>query len=143
MTLLTVVFIARPLVERSGARVTEEDRRLSTLRAERERIIAALQELEMDYAMGKVLQEDYQAHRKPLVSQGAQVLKAIDELQPVMGELDRDNQFEAELEAAVAQLRGSESMMAEGFCTACGKALLAGDRFCAHCGTAVAEEVGS
>ena len=78
ITIVTVAFISKPLVEKRGYVVTDSDRRVSTLQAQRDQILTVLQELEMDHAMGKVEGEDYQSQRAAMVSRGAAVLKELD-----------------------------------------------------------------
>jgi hypothetical protein len=107
LALLIVVrwFIARPLFERQatiiGTLPDQQDHAVSTLLAERDRILNALQELDFDHALGKIPEEDYPAQRAVLVQQGAQILRQLDELdqQPAT-----DDQ-EARLEAAIAARR--------------------------------------
>lgn len=53
---------------------------VSALMAERDRLINALQELDFDYALGKIPEEDYPAQRAVLLQQGAEVLRELDRL---------------------------------------------------------------
>jgi hypothetical protein len=157
MLILTAAFVARPLVEGGGRAIAESERHLSTLYAERDQILGLLQELEMDFTMGKILPDDYQEQRAERVTRGAEVLKEIDGADDGIQATDR----EARLEAEVARLRGEgaaasdpaaalearlESEVARlrrgpqegaGFCGECGQPLVAGDRFCSRCGTPV------
>ncbi|HEY43872.1 MAG TPA: zinc ribbon domain-containing protein [Anaerolineae bacterium] len=138
--LMAAAFIAQPFVDSPGLGVTKEERRLSELQAERDRVLATLQELDMDHAMGKVLREDYQSQRGTLVARGAEVLKAIDELRGPADEAMPDTDLEVEIEAAVARLRRSEGEISGGTCGSCGREIVAGDRFCVHCGASLPEE---
>ncbi len=143
LTLLVVAYVARPWMPGSEARGRAPDRRFSELAAARERILDALQELELDFATGKIPEDAFRAQRAELVQQGAEVLRALDELphpEPAAPVEPRDaDALEAELEAAVASLRGGESRP-DSFCVDCGTALVAGDRFCARCGKPVEQE---
>ena len=136
LTVLVAVFLARPLVRQEGTQISEDERRLSALRAEQDRLLALIQELDQDRAMGKLLPEDYSAERYPLLVRGADVLRQIDALQPGRVGGQPEGALEEEIEAAVRRMRGSSSQAA-GFCPSCGQALFAGDRFCSHCGAAV------
>jgi hypothetical protein len=138
--IMAAAFIAQPFVESSGLGATKEERRLSELQAERDRVLATLQELDMDHAMGKLLREDYQSQRGTLVVRGAEVLKAIDELRGATDEAFPGTDLEVEIEAAVARLRRGENRASGGICRSCGREIVAGDRFCAHCGASIFEE---
>jgi len=129
---VAVAFIARPLIEGGGREPDAVERRLSALRAEQDQTLALLHELDMDYAMGKIEPEDYQAQRAARVGRGAAILREIDELQgaPSAGATASADQ---DLEARVAQLR----VRAGGFCGRCGNPLVLEDRFCSRCGQPV------
>ena len=136
--LLVGAYVLRPIVDRSSAGYPQANGRLSTLQAERDRIIDSLREIDMDRSMGKLLAADYQAQRGALAAKGAVVLRQIDELGgltplPRSGELSG---LEAELEAAVAKLRKPEAAPegSQRFCTNCGVEVIPGDRYCANCG---------
>jgi hypothetical protein len=143
---LAAAYVARPLWQRQGDETWEQDPRISALTAARDRVLAALQELDMDFSMGKVPAEDYHPRRSALVSQGASVLRELDALLAAGGGMDRpkprpgaaavEGDLEAELEARVAELR--EAPRDEGgYCTQCGRPIQAGDRFCSGCGAPV------
>jgi hypothetical protein len=142
IAIITTAFIARPLVEKKGLAVTKFVRNSSTLLAERDRILAILQELELDYAMDKVGRDDYESQRADLVRQGASILKDLDELGvgtddlPMNGN-ERQN-LDAEIESAIARRRKSLPTGSAKFCSNCGSDLHSGDQFCVHCGAAVA-----
>lgn len=82
LLLLVGLFVSRPFFERSESRrvsvpsQVEHDR--SALLAERDRLLNALQELDFDYTMGKIPEEDYPAQRTALVQRGADVLRMLD-----------------------------------------------------------------
>jgi hypothetical protein len=137
LTIITVVFIGRPLFERRGVAVTREDRKLSALQAERDRILAAIEELEMDFAMGKISEQPFRTRRAALVGEGARVLRSIDS---VVGERDQEREasdLDAEIEAAVARLRGERADAGQRTCPSCGGGVQPEDRFCVRCGAPV------
>ncbi len=143
MAILVAGYIAKPLILRQGILVSDQERRSSALEAERERILAAIQELDMDQAMGKLSSDDYARQRTALLAQGAAVLKELDAFagasespppastEPTLETSAED--LEDRIEAAVAELRERRAQ-ANGFCTKCGEPLFAGDRFCTRCG---------
>jgi len=142
LVLLAAVFISRPLIEGRGTALTEEDRQLSASKAELEKVLASLQEMDMDYAMQKISSEDHQAGRLPLVSRGAGLMKEIDQLEGRGASADHPaaTESEAEIEAEVARLRGRGEASLGRFCWHCGKAVQAGDRFCVRCGSLLQRE---
>jgi hypothetical protein len=73
--ILVGVFLYAPFLERRARRVTEEEHETSSLLAERERIVNSLQELESDYQLGKVPEEDYPTQRANLLQKGADILE--------------------------------------------------------------------
>ncbi|NPA06915.1 MAG: zinc ribbon domain-containing protein [Chloroflexi bacterium] len=86
----------------------ELERRRSVLLARREAIINALRELELDYAVGKLPEEDYQRQREALRREGAAVLKALDELEQQAQSRPRavNPDVDARIEALLEQRRG-------------------------------------
>ena len=137
LVLLVIAFIGRPLVVKSGLAVSVEDRQLSELQAQRDRILNRLQELDMDFTMSKVIETDYRLERQSLMLDGSEVFKAIDSLvgssaSPVMSVSPED-----EVEAAVARLRGKSTPAIVGYCPTCGSEVQKGDAFCTSCGTSL------
>lgn len=149
IALLAVVtaYLIRPLLERRGQGVSDEDHEVSVLLAERDRVLSSLQDLDMDYSMDKILREDYERQRQELVREGARILRRLDELESqdgVSGETARARSLEAEIEAEVAALRQAQNGQEQRhFCPSCGRAVQPEDRFCTHCGEPLAEEVQS
>lgn len=112
VTLVVGLFIARPFLlgestpEESLSRDAAQEREhtRSSLLAERDRILTALQELDFDYALGKVPPEEYPAQRDALRKTGADVLRRLDEMQ-ASGAGPAEGQAEDRIEAAVAARR--------------------------------------
>ena len=155
--ILVGIYLYAPFMERRARRVTEEEHELSALMAERDRVINSLQELDFDYKLGKIPEEDYPTQRAGLLQKGADILRQIDTLapQPVAVQ-DADARIEKAIaarraDASVVRLELSdddvESMIAarhksrkersSGFCPKCGKPVMISDRFCPSCGKAL------
>lgn len=159
--LLVGLYLYAPFLERRARRVTAEEHELSALMAERDRVINSLQELDFDFKLGKIPEEDYPAQRASLLQKGADILKRMDTLTPSLpsnGRRRRETQdAESRLENAVAARRMDastrqaevsnddlESMIAArrksrrdksaGFCPNCGKPIVVSDKFCPSCG---------
>jgi len=152
--ILVGLYLYAPFLERQARRVTAEEHELSALMAERDRVINSLQELDFDFKLGKIPEEDYPTQRSLLLQKGADILKSIDSYSP---QTDTEQDNEARLEKAVAARRADasvkqaqvtddeiESMLSArrktrkdksaGFCPKCGKPVMTSDRFCPSCG---------
>jgi hypothetical protein len=172
LLVLIGLFIARPLIDREAVVVSpEEDRQeheISTLLAERDRVLTALHELDFDHSLGKIPEQDYPAQRALFLQQGADVLRKLDEYDQVVPADD----IEARIEEAIAERRAISVGQAEvvpegaapmlvrdaddevevqlanrrrtrqdksaGFCPQCGRPVQKSDRFCPKCGYALA-----
>lgn len=149
------LYLYAPLLERRARRVTAEEHELSKLLAERERTLSALQELDFDYKLGKVPEEEYPTQRARLLQKGAEILKRLDELAPQKPQDDMDASIERaiksrrrkiaassitddDIESLVVRRRKGRTTKSAGFCPKCGKAVMASDKFCPSCGKALA-----
>lgn len=151
IAIFVALYLYAPFLERRARRVTAEEHELSALLAERERTLSALQELDFDYNLGKVPEEDYPTQRVNLLQKGAEVLKRIDELTRPHAHQDRDidvenaiasrrteaaagNITDDDIESMIVKRRKSRITKMAGFCPNCGKAVMASDKFCPACG---------
>lgn len=132
LLLVVGVYLALPFIDRQAEGVSQAEREMSALQAQRDRILSRLADLEMDMEQGKLLESHYLAQRQDLLTQGAEVLRQIDALVEAAPELKTETATD-EIEAAVARLRGSKSP-SDRFCHSCGAPIISGDRFCAKCG---------
>lgn len=148
----------KPLIEGASAALQAEHTR-STLLAERDRVISALQDLEFDHTLGKIPSEDYPAQRAALLQAGADTLRQLDELDSAKGSVSAEDRLEAavaarradmavqpaarrapaaqpedDVDALVAARRKTRPEKAAGFCPKCGKPAVKGDKFCSRCG---------
>ncbi len=107
---------------------------------------AQLRDLEYDYRMGKMNEDDYRAARGELTRTGGGSPGAADDEVEAELEAEIEAEIEAEVEAEVeaavqatvqAELGGSlaETPTSAGYCPECGARLLrAGQKFCHQCG---------
>jgi hypothetical protein len=156
--ILVGMFLYAPFMERRARGVTEEEHELSALMAERDRVINSLQELDFDFKLGKIPEDDYPTQRAGLLQKGADILRRIDSLAPQTASAQ---DTEARLERAIAARRADaantkpdvsdddlETMISSrrkgrtnksaGFCPRCGKPVMVTDRFCPSCGKSLA-----
>ena len=156
IAVFVALYLSAPFLERRARRVTAEEHELSALLAERERALSALQELDFDYKLGKVPEEDYPTQRANLLQKGAEILKRLDELTPQKAQHHKDADIERaiasrrrqtaattvtddEIESLVVNRRKGRLMKAAGFCPNCGKAVMMSDKFCPSCGKILAK----
>lgn len=152
--ILVAIYLYAPFMDRRAHRVTEEEHELSALMAERDRVINSLQELDFDFKLGKIPDEDYPAQRAGLLQKGADILRRIDSLAPqITSEQDADARIEKaitarradasvvkpeisddDLESMIAARRRGRREKSSGFCPKCGKPVMVSDRFCPSCG---------
>ncbi len=119
LAIIIALFVARPFFNRVFARpagvesqqAEEYQHRRSTLLAERDRVLNALQELEFDNILGKVPDEDFPLQRTDLMQHGAAILRELDQLEP---EVEVTSTAEDRLEAAVAARRADAAAARDG-----------------------------
>ena len=172
LLVLIGLFIARPLLNPETVNATPEadqkEHELSTLLAERDRVLTALEELDFDNALGKIPSEDYAGQRARFVAQGADVLRQLDELNGDTSEDEIERRIEEaiaarrittstaaeteampqpqpvlvdaddEVEVQLAARRRSRQDKSAGFCPQCGRPVQQSDQFCPKCGNALA-----
>lgn len=170
------IFIGQPLFERQknhehpkatavSLPSSQQEHEISGLLAERDQVINTLQELDFDYLLGKIPEEDYPSQRAVLVQRGAEILRKIDELQSLPKPQKAEDQLEAaisvrktarqlqltatkgndrviataddQIEALIALRRRNRQSKSSGFCPKCGGPTQQTDRFCSKCGTAI------
>jgi len=144
VAIIAGIFIVRPLSTYRPAGIREIDRKHSSLQAQQDRILASIEELDMDHAIGKIHDEGYAEERARLMRQGAENLKALDELLERShandGWGDGERSLEDELEASVSKLRQNKLRRRQDYCAHCGAKVLVGDRFCVACGAKLSKE---
>ena len=162
-----VLYISRPLFDRRVTAVTPSVHDISTLLAERDQVIATLQELDDDYNLGKIPAEIYPAQRQTLLQNGAEILRQIDAFQPASNGGTAEDRLEAaivarraivdgvhsparkngtavppvpddDIEQKIALRRRNRQGKAGGFCPKCGRPVQALDHFCPKCGATLA-----
>jgi flagellar biosynthesis/type III secretory pathway M-ring protein FliF/YscJ len=160
--ILVVIYISRPLMERSSASVSYSEQDVSTLLAERDQVVATLQELDDDNNLGKIPSEIYPTQRLALLQKGADILRQIDAIQMTPAAVTAEERLEAavvarrltsedtqttikkngntilvpddDLEQKIASRRRLRQGKAGGFCPKCGRPVQEVDRFCPKCG---------
>lgn len=119
MLVISVLFVAKPFQKVRGKKpatpvkqVDPDEQRLAAL--------TALRDLDFDFQVGKVSEDDYTSLRARLVAEAARTLQD-----------DKNDEIET-----LIQARKTSKAKAPA-CAHCGETLEAGIRFCPRCGTAV------
>ncbi len=148
------VYLYAPLTRRGRRMVADNMHEISSLQAERDRVINSLQELDFDFNLGKIPAEDYPEQRAALLQKGAEILRKLDEVAPASSSgVNAESRIEKaaaakradasseaaslnddDIEAMVASRRKQHKSKSAGFCPKCGKPVLVTDRFCPSCG---------
>jgi len=158
-----MLFILRPVIEGKLVPAAQPQMDLSSLLAERDRVVTSIQELDDDYTLGKIPAGDYPDQRLLLLQNGADILRKIDDLQAKPVGLPAEDRLEAtlaahrlamdashspsrkngnavppvpddDLEQKIASRRRNLQGKAGGFCPKCGRPVQVIDRFCPRCG---------
>jgi hypothetical protein len=152
------LFLAAPLLGKRPRGIAPDSSESSSLMAERDRVINALQELDFDFKLGKIPDEDYPVQRAELLQKGAEILRKLDTLasagtsskgggSDVVRRLEQaaaarsadspsggQHLDDDEIEAMLAAHRTARKEKSTGFCPRCGKPVSVADRFCPSCG---------
>lgn len=143
-----LAFVVWPLVKPGPPPVLVEEDALAELINRKDNALKSIRDLEFDYQVGKISQEDYERYDQSTRRQAMNLLRQMEELAPQAGSLD------AQLEKMIANHRktgdtpsaaraqpsnGAKSQAKkQRFCTECGEALTAQEKFCGSCGAPVA-----
>lgn len=151
LALLAGLYIAQPMlrpIRQAGESGNQTE--LSALLARRDNIVHTLEELEMDFELGKLSKAAYLAQKKVLLKKGAEILErldaltatensqnAADRLQESVRQRQRASRIhiDDDIETLLEQRRRQRQQQAAGFCPHCGAPVLQSDRFCPKCGT--------
>ena len=113
-----LLFVVKPF---NAKKHKKSNQAVAALKPEEARIAAlsALRELDFDFRLGKVSEEDHARLRAQLVAEAAKYV-------------DAENEQEDKIEALIRARKKTAAH--EKVCNKCGKTLEADARFCPHCG---------
>lgn len=152
--ILVGMYLYAPFLSRTRRASTNEMHEVSALKAQRDRVINSLQELDFDHKLGKIPAEDYPEQRAELLKKGSDILRQLDELEPILSSArDAESRIEKaaaakradsssvaadlneeDIEAMISARRKQHKSKSAGFCPSCGKPVLVTDQFCPSCG---------
>lgn len=114
-----------PLLRKGEGPGVAADESAEDLFLAKERVYSNIKDLDFDYQMGKIGDEDHQAMRGMLKGEAGAIIDRIEQLQ------GGDKRMALEREIARHRKRGSVSSVE---CPECGAAIKSADRFCSGCG---------
>lgn len=100
--------------------------RAMDLEERKEAIYATIKEIEFDYQMGKLSEEDFKELRQKYKEEAIGLLKKIDQIQRKHIKSRRVHSIQKQKQKSVSK--------AVNFCWICGTAVTAKDKFCVNCG---------
>jgi len=165
IAVLAIYYAISPLLQPGRASLLIEDDKLVELLGRKDSALQAIKDLEFDYRVGKVSEEDYARINQRLRRQAIILMQQIEKLAPTSVSLDQ------ELESIIANYRQTSiataavvpasvvpvaapiavpavaiptapsisKPQAVRFCIECGKPVEPGHKFCAYCGTPVTQ----
>lgn len=159
ISLGALAFVLRPILLGGPTSVLVEDDRLSELLARKDAVLASIKELEFDYNVGKVSQEDLARFDERLRRQAIGLMQQIEKIAPTTMALD--DQLEREIarlrktqdarparvaespattpvKAAPVGARPAQETAKARFCINCGQPVDPTHNFCGHCGAPIA-----
>lgn len=131
ITLLIAFFVAIPMLQRSprfGLGKIGSNHSANDLVERKESIYSAIKEIEFDYQMGKLSDEDFKALRQQYKDEAVNLLKKIDQVQRRPGKSSGQTK------------RATKKQTSPNYCWVCGTAVTQNDKFCANCGTKIQEQ---
>lgn len=170
VAVLVAIFVSRPFLlarsahnDRDARTAAEKEHLRSALLAEQDRVLNTIQELDFDYALAKIPEDEYSLQRAALLHKGAELLRQIDALQEEIHAQTVEERIEAavaarrveaarrttpaltpamaggpladdELERLISARRSQRQESAAGFCPKCGHPVQRTDLFCPKCG---------
>ena len=134
---LSGIFIMRPfLVDEKTSRRSGSSR-IDSLMAEKERLLLAIEELDLELELEKISSGEHHRNRDILLAEAADVIKQLDKLQKpssskkkTIPEPKADDDLERLINERRQQLKNEKTLK----CPKCGNSVEKGAQFCSHCG---------
>ena len=99
VSLLALAYVVWPIVRSGPAPVVVEENRLAEMMARKDAVLASIKDLEFDYRVGKMSEEDFQRFDQRLRRQAIGLIQQIEKLAP------ESASAEDRIEAEIARLR--------------------------------------
>lgn len=133
LTVASAFFVIAPLFTEPKGNIEAEllaETELDRLLNRKAVVYTNLKDLEFEYRMGRLSDDDYRRLEAGYKAEATQILQKLDSLGV---EDDLDDSIERDIEARKARLYPAEGGKAAA-CPSCGADLIPGKKFCADCG---------
>jgi hypothetical protein len=130
LVILTAIFVGYPLFQKQQRKVSfATNHRAQELEARKAEIYAAIRDIDFDYRIGKLSQEDYETLRDQYKAEAIGLMKQIDQIK-----LGHSRPTSGKGDGKGPATKGEPAR----FCYQCGQPVGAQDRFCSTCGVKLA-----
>lgn len=120
LVIATALFVGYPLWQKSSRAANfNSNHQAEDWQARKEEIYAAIRDIDFDYRMGKLSQEDYNTLREQYKSEAIKLMKKIDT-------------------TTIGARPAKGKKAGNKFCHNCGEPAGAGEKFCSACGESLA-----
>ena len=139
--LLAGVLVVRPFLEDDSKKTLSAAGRYDSLLAERERLYRAIEDLDLDFELQKISEDEHDRGRKELLSEAALVLQKIEDHPRHSKQRKQINHAvstDDDLERLIAERRKTLQAAKVEVCPHCGNAISKDDQFCSGCGEKLA-----
>lgn len=128
-----VIFVGEPFVRRGSVPLLsgEDEVEMERLLLQKQTLYTAIQDLDFDFQTSKVDAKDYDELRGSLENEALQLLRQIDDVDPLAV---LDNELERQILALRQQPAPDTHLPSQEVCFGCGAALQGGESFCPSCG---------
>ncbi|MCJ7718058.1 MAG: zinc ribbon domain-containing protein [Anaerolineales bacterium] len=134
---LTGSIIVRPFLVEQHTGSPDVPQKYDSLLADRERLLSAIEDLDLEFELEKISSKDHSRNRDILLAEAAEVLVQLDKLEKrvpknkrISSPTESGDDLEEMIETRRRELKGDKS----SFCSNCGKAVKLEDQFCGQCG---------
>jgi hypothetical protein len=135
--ILSGLIILRPFLDGSADDQIIGSSSYDSLIAERERLLSAIEELDLELELDKISSQEYSRNRDLLLVEAAGVLKKLEKTKKPVRSKSQAAVQEAsddELERMIARRRLELKQDASRVCSNCQKQINPEDQFCSYCG---------
>ncbi len=120
--------------------------RQKTLQRRKEDVYEAIKEMDFDYGMGKISEDDYEELKSQYKATAVEIIKDLD---GIGGEDDVEGAIEREIQKLRKKKppkrkggKGKGAVLTINFCPQCGRKVAPNDKFCQDCGVKLVYPTG-